>query len=759
LNAGSLTAASLLGGKSGLEYGLMATGLKPAPLGISPSQLRNTTWINSAINRLGSGSLFNKARSIPEILKSVEGQFKNSSILPGTSASGKIESYMDLFNVNASGGNGGPLGDPRTLLINSGLSSPRMSSDHLAAKQLLNEDIMGMLQTYYGENLYRQSVLNQNDVADRISRVLDNAISSSEVMGYDPNAYLLRQNAFTSYLREADPLGLSFNPLEMRDSAYGGNLFQTITSPKQAQKGLRGDLGGIFRDIQSRISVDPGRAESELRLLLGSDKDIATRSMFGQVQDIFETGSGLAVDDAYPGNLTNPRLSNIQKSARQWLLTSNLGDMPNLSEMIAKITREDFAMNPQGSDLQDYAGDLGAVTSPGSGDISAYKSSLYLKSKIKPDGMLLSNNEFFGTPNQLIVFDEIYRNLYESYRTARYMLNGVGPEAPQFPLWAPTWEQFNTSWVDLLDDLIDTAAAEGGGGGHMHPYANIMDNLALNPLEAEKGIVADVADRIRTLQRLNGGLNGPLNNLSISQFNSDLGTITFRDLSGERASDGWFYGLRHGRDIQGQNLGNVITNIEDIPYQIRQMNNRNFVSLDADSVAERAYSVGRSAGSYQPSLPIVPINQENTIKNVIAALKDKLSNAQIDPAPKKLSEIYADNYPTLDTYSADNFWSGHPQGWSYKDEANIQAMLDNAVPVGMKGWKTPMPDGFDDVVKMIFGPGETEDFSQTVWRDFVQTKDVMVRARPDYENFGMNTYVTSPFNNKTYSQKSHGATC
>jgi hypothetical protein len=756
LNAASLTLAGL-SGRKGLEYGLMATGFKTSPLGISPAQLRDPSWINNLFFPQ-QGSLFSQARSLPSVLKEVEGQFSNSSILPGSSQTGLIESYMDIINPKSIAGNSGIYNEMRTQIINSGIKSPRLSSDNLYAHGLLRQDLKAMLQTYYGESLYSSllgGVVTDNEINIRTARIVNNATDEWIGNGYTPSAIGIRGLAFQNYLKEFDSLGLAFNASEMGQTSLSTNLFETLTSPASSQKHLTGSFKDVFRNIQELGKTDRSAAVDQLKALLGSDHDIAFR--FNNYNPLSSTsqipGMGPSISESYPSSLDSPSISPIQRSARQYLLTSNFADIPDFADMVRSATLTNFVPpNPLSpivpTDLQDYAANMVTGFFPGRGEISPYKSSLYLKSRLKPEYFNQPGGGVIGSTNQLIVFDEIYERLYESYRQGLSRLENIDSDSEAFPFWSPTWGQFNTVWEEYLKDFVEASAAPFTQSGvWMHEFGSVFDALQVAPNIAEMDILSGVRSRMQ-LAFSGTDLVGDIENLGINYFDRNTGVFGFEDLrsSGASPSNGWFYGLRRGRGIQGASQTVPARTIDELAWEIQNGPSNTFRST--------AFSSPPPITSYNQ--PWVPVSYTDSIRNTLDNIK---TTGMLDTLPFnefKLSDYFATNTADLDTHGGFHFLDA-PPSWSYRHEAQIQSLLDNSVSKGFMGGLTPMPDEFTNIVRTIlprqtssFAPDQLNEFAATVWRDWTKTRGVLFHGSPRVEDFNLLAYTQSPFDSKFY---------
>jgi hypothetical protein len=757
LNAGSLTLAGL-SGRKGLDYGLMATGFKEAPLGISPEQLRDSSWISNVFFPR-DGSLFSKARSMPDLLREVEGQFSNASILPGSSQTGMIESYMDIINPKSTAGNNGYLDNIRTALINSGIKSPKLSSDNLHASLLLRQDLKGMLQTYYGESLYSSplaGVVTDSEIGVRIARIVNNATDEWIGNGYTPSAIGIRGLAFSNYLKEFDSLGLAFNANEIGRTSLSSNLFETLTSPQTAQKNLVGSFKNVFASIQTLGKTNPGEAVDQLKMLLGSDHDIAYR--FANLDQFTSTsqipGMGPDVTELFPGGLTESGLSQIQRSARQYLLTSNLADTPDFAELVKRATHLNFSTPTTagaygaGTDLQDYAANSLSAFFPSTSDITPYKSSLYLKSRLKPEYFNQPGGGVIGSTNQLIVFDEIYRNLYESYRSGLFRLDGIESDSEAFPFWSPTWSDFNLVWENYLNDFIDAAAAPSVQGAvDMNEFNAIFDALQIAPQSAELDILDGVRSRLG-MAFSGTELTGDLENLGINYFDKNTGILSFENLraNGARSSSGWFYGLRAGRGIQGNMQTTPVRTIDELGWEIANGTSNTFRSTAFAAPPPVSYNQ-----------PFVPISYTDSIRNTIDSIKNAGMTDTLPFNEFKLSDYFRTNADELNTRGGYHF-SAAPPSWSYRNETEIQSLLDNSVSKGFMGGLTPMPDEFTNIVRTIlprqtgsFTPDQLNEFASAVWRDWTKTKGVLFYTSPKVDDFDITTYMQSPFDSKFYS--------
>lgn len=757
LNAASLTLAGL-SGRKGLEYGLMATGFKTAPLGISPAQLRDSSWINN-IFFPQQGSLFSQARSLPNILKEVEGQFNNASILPGSSQTGLIESYMDIINPKSITGDSGIFNEMRTQIINSGLKSPKLSSDNLFASLLLRQDLKGMLQTYYGESLYSNilgGTTTDNEINTRISRIVNHSIYEWTNSGYTPSALGIRGLAFNNYMKEFDKLGLAFSADEMGQTSLTTNLFETLTSPATSQKYLTGSFKDVFTSIQELGKTNRSAAVDQLKVLLGSDHDIAYR--FNNNDPLTSTsqipGMGPSISESYPSTLNDPSISPIQRSARQYLLTSNFANIPDFADMVRSATTGSFASpNPLSpivaTDLQDYAANTLTGFFPGRGEIAPYKSSLYLKSRLKPEYFNQPGGGVVGSTNQLIVFDEIYNRLYESYRQGLYRLENIDADSEVFPFWSPTWADFNLVWQEYLNDFIEASAAPfTQSGAWMHEFGSVFDALQVAPNIAELEILSGVRSRMQ-MAFSGTDLAGDIENLGINYFDRNTGVLGFEDLrsSGASPSNGWFYGLRRGRGIQGASQTIPARTIDELAWEIQNGPSNTFRST--------AFGAPPPIPSYNQ--PHVPISYTDSIRNTIDSIKNAGLTNTLPFNEFKLSDYFTTNAADLDSRGGYHF-SAAPPSWSYRNEAQIQSLLDNSVSRGFMGGQTPMPDEFTNIVRTIlprqtgsFAPDQLNEFAATIWRDWAKTKGVLFYTSPKVDEFDIQTYMQSPFNSEFYS--------
>lgn len=751
LNAGSLTLAGL-SGRKGLEYGLMATGFKPVPLGVSPSQLRDASWISSVIGPIGS-SVFSAARRAPGILRSVESQFDNLSIFPGFAETGLIESPIDLFDTFINN-NAGRFDSVRQELTQKGLNSfASNSTDYLYAKKLLKEDAYAMLQAYYGPNLQRFG--SSQDVIDQLSNLLNQAIISHQASfaGSAPIASILRRDLFLQFIKEQDPSHFAFHANQLRGSTFNGNVIDTLTGNNRSASGLQGSFREVFRSMEERLINDPLNTSLDLASLIGTEKDMATRFSMQMPQysagGVFSNGivTGGITDPYPPSGLLNPELSKIQKAAREYLLTSNLLGSPYLSFDIESILRKEFELPENATDLQDYAGDFGVMNSINPHSNSPYKSSLFLKSKISQAGTL-SPNSPFGTLNELLVFDQVYDNLWNSWQLAVRALQGVDPQSTAFPLWSPTWEAFNEVWVSLLDDLVESTAIPSNGNLVMNPYLDITENLSTNPEAARNAIMEEVTHRMVGTSVGPGNLQGYLANLHLQTFSPNTGELMFSSHNLTDPSSNWFYGLRNGREMIAPGAFNPALTINEV---LRDIANGNtvFYSMDPSAMSQRSVNAGYGAQINYPQPP--PVDHTLQLESITRALKQKQDQISLEPPfdRQKLSELFRANASALDaSLPSTQVWSGAPSSWSYLDEANIQSFLDNIPGAGKPSMGTPVPDGFPDVVRTILGQDSSEEYIKAVWLDFLKTKDIFFKGTADLqdlETFNMDVIAQNPF--------------
>ena len=768
LNAASLTLAGL-SGRKGLEYGLMATGLKAAPLGVSPAQLRDSNWLSSIIGPPGS-SLFSAARKAPDVLKSVESQFGNLSILPGSSQTGLIESPMDLFDTFIDG-NKGRFDSVRQEITQRGLNSyGSNSADFISAKGLLKQDVYGMLQSYYGPNL--EQFGSSQDVINKISNSLNQAIIDHQASFPDsaPIASILRRSLFSKFIAEQDPSHYAFNINQIRGSSTSPSVIDALTGNSRSGATLQGSFRDVFRSIEERLVTDPANTRLDLASLIGTEKDMANR--FSMQMPQYSAGAILrngistgGITDLYPpSGVLNPGLSSIQKSAREYLLTSNLTTNPYLAFDIESILRKEFELPDNATDLQDYAGDFGAMNSINPGSNSPYKSSLFLKSRISQDEMLSPLvNQPFGTLNQLLIFDQVYDNLWNSWQLAVRALQGVDPQSTAFPLWSPTWEGFNEVWVSLLDDLVESVATPTQGQIGMNTFTDITDNLQTNPAAARDAIMAEVTARMAGTPYALGNLQGRLTNLNLQRFAQDTGELMFSNYHHLDPSSNWFYGLRSGREVIAPSAFNPAIVIGELERHIANGQTM-FYSMDPSTISQRSVNAGYGPTSINYSQP-PPVDQAAQIASMVRALRQRQDAVALELPfdRKKLSELFRANAADLDTnLPSTQVYSGAPSGWSYVDEANIQSYLDDIPGALRPSMGTPVPDGFPDVVKTILGQDSSEEYIKAVWLDFLKTKDIFFKGTGDLRDvntfdmdvIGQNPFKENEFNTLMYQHNS-----
>ena len=728
LNAGSLTLAGL-SGKKGLEYGLMATGLKPAPLGISSAQLRSTDFLNRITPYTKGQSLFDIARSTPGILKSVSNQFNSSAILPGSSQTGMIDSYMDILR----GGTGFGSLDQRSMLIESGLRSRVGASDNSYARYLLTQDLEAMLQTYYGSNLYSARFGQVNPLVTS-GRMISETISDFGLRGLPLNASLLRENALKLFMNEFDSKGLAFNTTEFSGYSFNTSLANMITNPAEQQREMAGSLRGVFRNIQNTFTSYPAAAEDMLMGLIGTNAD--TESRFANQIPMDDTrslpymrlfGDGSYMENRFStGVMQSPSISQIQKLARQYLLTSNMTDMPDIMRMVKGITETEFASATPGRDLQSYIG-AASPAIPNSSSLAPYRSSLYLKSRLPIESMVQAGGSL-GTLNQLTVFDQIYGNLFESYRSTLGKLQGIGTDDESFPLWSPTWEQFEIAWEQMLNEFIESAVAtSASGSGASFTGQYLMSN---NLIDAEKHILGLVGANISdTWSGQSGGLMGGMRNLGLSYTDRQTGRLSFDELYEGRQSGGWFYGLREGRGIQADTGFSPAFDIDEIITEITTRNMRN---------QQATFHAVNPAGMLTPTNPqytggsSIGRTYRQLTENALRQLTEGPYTNAVPFDKFKLSEFYLNNASDLGSTLM------------FEKEGKIQAMLDEASSAAR------IPDEFIQLIDDMFGEGEDDSFISAVWKDWFKTKGTLFRASPDPEDFALSTYTQSPFDSKLY---------
>ena len=770
LNAGTLTLAGL-SGRKGLEYGLMATGLKPAPLGISPSQLRSASWLSSTIGPLGS-SLFSAARRAPDILKSVESQFGNLSILPGASETGLIGSPVDLFDTFIAG-NAGKFDSARQEITQKGLNSfASNSADFISAKGLLKQDAYAMLQAYYGPGLERFG--SPQSVIDELSNLLNQAIINHQATfaGSTPIASILRRDLFLEFIKTQDPSHFAFYSNQLRGSTSHPNVIDTLTGNSRSASNLQGSFREVFRSIQERLVTDPANTRLDLASLIGTEEDMASR--FSMQMPQYSAGATLrngistgGITDAYPpSGVTNPGLSRIQKTAREYLLTSNLMDTGDLASHIEAILRKEFELPMNATDLQDYAGDFGAMNSINPNSNSPYKSSLFLKSRISQAEMLSPVvNEPFGTLGQLLIFDQVYDNLWNSWQLAVRALQGVDPQSTAFPLWSPTWEGFNEVWVSFLDDLVESTTIPSHGSLVMNPYLDITDNLATNPEAARNAIMEEITARMAGTSVGPGNLQGRLANLHLQTFSPNTGELAFSNYNQLDPSSNWFYGLRSGREMIAPAAFNPANTIGEVVRDIANGSSV-FYSMDPATISQRSINAGYGAQINYPSPP--PVDQRLQLESLFRALQQRQvqMSSELPFNRKKLSETFRANASVLDAnLPTSSVWSGAPSTWSYNDEANIQSYLDDIPGALRPSMGTPVPNGFPDVVRTIHGQDSSEEFIKAVWLDFLKTKDIFFKGTAatqdvlgenafDMDVFTQNPFKHNEFNNILYQKNS-----
>lgn len=754
LNTGTLTLAGL-SGRKGLEYGLMATGLKPAPLGISPSQLRSASWLSSTVGPLGS-SLFSAARRAPDILKSIESQFGNLS------ETELITSPVDLFDTFIAG-NAGRFDSARHEITQKGLNSfASNSADYISAKRLLKEDAYAMLQAYYGPGLQRFG--SPQSVIDELSNLLNQAIIDHQInfAGSTPIASILRRDIFLDFIKKQDPSNFAFYSNQFRGSSFNPSVIDTLTGDNRYASGLQGSFREVFRSIEQRLVTDPANTRFDLASLIGTEKDMAERftmqmpqySAGGTLSNGIVTGG---ITDRYPPNgLTNPGLSKIQKIAREYLLTSNLVGSPYLAFDIESILRKEFELPMNATDLQDYAGDFGAMNSINPNSNSPYKSSLFLKSKLAQNEIILPGvNGSFGALNELLLFDQIYDNLWNSWQLAVQTLRGIDPQSTAFPLWSPTWEDFNDAWVSLLDDIVESVAAPVNGSLVMNPYLDITDNLATNPEAARNAVMEEITARLARTSAGSGDLQGSLANLHLQSFIPNTGELAFSNYNQLDPSSNWFYGLRNGREMIAPAAFNPVNNINEVVRDVASGNSV-FYSMDPATISQRTVNAGYSPQSNYSQLP--PVDQNLQLENVIRALKRRQEDIALQPPfdRQKLSELFRKNVSYLDAnLPSSQVWSNAPSTWSYSDEANIQSYLDNLPGTGRPSMAIPVPDGFPDVVRTILGQDSSEEYIKAVWLDFLKTKDIFFKGTGDLSDidntFNMDTIAQNPFKENEFN--------
>lgn len=752
LNAGTLTLAGL-SGRKGLEYGLMATGLKPAPLGISPSQLRSASWLSSTVGPLGS-SLFSAARRTPDILKSIESQFGNLS------ETELITSPVDLFDTFIAG-NAGRFDSARQEITQKGLNSfASNSADYISAKGLLKEDAYAMLQAYYGPSLERFG--SPQGVIDQLSNLLNQAIINHQAsFGTAPIASILRRDLFLQFIKEQDPAHFAFHANQLRGAGFNASVIDTLTVNNRSAAGLQGSFRDVFRSIEERLVTDPANTRLDLASLIGTEKDMAYR--FGMQMPQYSAGGTVSngvytggITDLYPPNgLTNPGLSKIQKIAREYLLTSNLVGSPYLAFDIESILRKEFELPMNATDLQDYAGDFGAMNSINPNSNSPYKSSLFLKSKLSQNEILLPGvNGSFGSLNELLLFDQIYDNLWNSWQLAVRALQGIDPQSTAFPLWSPTWEDFNDVWVSLLDDIVESVATPVHGSLVMNPYLDIMDNLATNPEAARNAIMEEITARMASTSVGPGNLQGRLANLHLQTFSPSTGELAFSSYNQLDPSSNWFYGLRSGREMIAPAAFNPATTIGEVVRDIANGNSV-FYSMDPATISQRSVNAGYGAQINYGQPP--PVDQKMQLESITRALKQRQVQMSSEQPfdRKKLSELFRANASVLDTnLPSAQVWSGAPSSWSYLDEANIQSYLDDIPGALRPSMGTPVPDGFPDVVRTILGQDSSDEYIKAVWLDFLKTKDLFFKGTADLQDintFDMDVFAQNPFKENEFN--------
>jgi hypothetical protein len=756
LNAASLTLAGL-SGKKGLEYGLMATGFKAAPLGITPAQLRSPQWISNAIGPYDS-SLFNQARSIPDVLRTIQGQFNTRTPVSGLEGS-VLQSYTDVFDTFIPGNKGTWMRDKRSALIHSGLNSPSINADHIYARKLLGEDVQAMLEMYYGQNLYANSSQSVTQIG--ISRHLQNQIRYLQSSGYSLSPDILRKSVFESFVKEFDPAGYLYHNVTggaLSRTSLGTSLLDAIVDPVFASTGMEGSFGELFRSIQANFAIDPANAKMDLASVIGSDVDIADR--FASQMPYMNTsvaGTAQVTDGARALTMAYPEIGRIQARARQYLLTSNLTDVPEMQIALQQILRKDFLLQDGATGLQDYAGNFGVLNPfPAASSVGPFKSSLYLKSQITRDHMASTlADDPIGNLNQLAVFDSVYENFHTAWRNSLAGIGNVDPLSDAFPLWAPTWAQFNEEWVGFLDDFVASYSPGIPGEIQLNTFGSLADNLQTNPMAAEAEMVAEMASRLTNVGQASGDLIGTLENLQMARFNESIGEITFNPTSGGRESGNWFYGLNRTGTLGYSGSGNTVANIRSVADQIATNRSNIFYSMDPASQSARG-AVQSSRGYIGPSAQqYFPTTVDH--KGELAALVRMIhirqaENAARAPfAPKTFSTMISENLTSLNRISNPGlFYSNAPATWSYGDELNIQSLLDDAT-------SKSMPEGFPDVVRTILGQDSSEEFAKAVWKDWYLTKDIAFLGSADPANFNMTTLVQSPFDSKFYQAATQSA--
>ena len=282
-----------------------------------------------------------------------------------------------------------------------------------------------------------------------ISRHLQNQIRYLQSSGYSLSPDILRRSVFESFVKEFDPAGYLYNNVTggaLSRTSLGTSLLDAIADPTLASTAMRGSFGELFRSIQANFAIDPANAKMDLASVIGSDVDIADR--FASQMPYMNTsvaGTAQVTDDARALTMAFPEIGRIQTRARQYLLTSNLTDVPEMQIALEQILRKDFLLQDSATGLQDYAGNFGVLNPfPAASSVGPFKSSLYLKSKITRDHMASPlADDPIGNLNQLAVFDSVYENSFAAWRNALASIGNVDPLSDAFPLWAPTWAQFN----------------------------------------------------------------------------------------------------------------------------------------------------------------------------------------------------------------------------------------------------------------------------------------------------------------------------
>ena len=364
-----------------------------------------------------------------------------------------------------------------------------------------------------------------------------------------------------------------------------------------------------------------------------------------------------------------------------------------------------------------------------------------------------------GNLNQLAVFDSVYENSFAAWRNALASIGNVDPLSDAFPLWAPTWAQFNEEWVGFLDDFVSSYSPGIPGEIQLNTFGSLADNLQTNPMAAEAEMVAEMASRLTNVGQASGDLRGTLENLQMARFDESIGEITFNSTPGGRESGNWFYGLNRTGTLGYSGSGNTVPNIMSVADQIARNRSNIFYSMDPASQSAR----GAAMGAVQPSRNYIgPSAQQyfpTTVdhKGELAALIRMIQIRQAENAarapfaPKALSTVISENLTSLNRISNPGlFYSNAPATWSYGDELNIQSLLDNSTD-------KIMPEGFPDVVRTIFGQDSSEEFAKAVWKDWYLTKDIMFLGNADPANFNMATLVQSPFDSKFYQAASQSA--